>query len=587
MGRLNRQRALLVFGLIVVALLFALGCTRIDATATAIATVEPTTSALTAMATSAAEPTASQNAEPTLTPGPPTPTPVSPECAEGLRLNPGEACIWSNGAEIDFLLSIDPDGTAVLNGAIGDLQVEDRRAEPGDKLCACDLRTEPDGLARIITALPEPAPEIKVERFVFPPSPFLGECLVGMDVEVGELCWYPGSQCIFEVRLDGSGHFLDTSASDRFELSGLTKGELTFDFQAVRSGNAWNIQNVPQPQGDRSLDYCSPDQEIEEFASAIRNGDIAAVRRFIDSGANLNARDYTYGRPLLAVATTATDERGKIEVVQMLIDAGADVNNFDSGGRPMVNVTALRGSSESLRVLLNAGADPNVRDMSGYPALERAFQRNSPEVIHVLVEGGADVNARDHAGDPLLYHQLTFGSIENVQAFIEAGADVHGLSKRGVPLLRSAISGGIELIRIMLDAGADVNARGTGGRPVLAYAMPWSYPEEIGFILEAGADPDACDAAGNPLLYNAIRGGHGENVRVLVDAGANVDAYDARGDPLLAVALIITNEYAATILIDAGADVNAIDSDGKTMLELARQVSSGAIVQYLIDVGAE
>ena len=80
------------------------------------------------------------------------------------------------------------------------------------------------------------------------------------------------------------------------------------------------------------------------------------------------------------------------------------------------------------------------------------------------------------------------------------GADVHGLSKRGVPLLRSAISGGIELIRIMLDAGADVNARGTGGRPVLAYAMPWSYPEEIGFILEAGADPDACDAAGNPPL---------------------------------------------------------------------------------------
>ena len=65
----------------------------------------------------------------------------------------------------------------------------------------------------------------------------------------------------------------------------------------------------------------------------------------------MNAID-SDGDPLLWEAVW----RGHTETVQLLVDAGADVNAKDSGGDTMLQEARFRGHSDIEEILLAAGA---------------------------------------------------------------------------------------------------------------------------------------------------------------------------------------------------------------------------------------
>ena len=452
MGRLNMLRALLVSGLIVVALLLAmLGCTRVDEvtpTATPIVTVTPQIAELAEHPGPTPVPvigTATPTPGPTRTPRPPTPTSVPVnvqyECEVGLRLEPGEACTYRDDEQSDFVLAVLDDGSTLLNGRAGPLTVRDRITEPASKVCVCGLETEPDGMARTITALPKPIRTSRVERFELPPSPFLGECVAGLKVGAGELCRYPGTICIFDVTVDGKGHFLGVSNSNEVVFDELTRGDITLDFRAVDSGGDWTIQSVPGPMGDSFRAHCPVDERVDEIVSAIRQKEVDQVQRYIDADLDLNARDGIYGFPLVLVAAIAAESSNNTQIVRMLIDAGADVNRYTANGAPLLNGAAIRGSARALRMLVDSGSDTNARDYYGYTALRRALQGNTMERAQALIEGGADVNALDYSGSPLLHHQLLSGRTDAVSVLLDAGADLNALGRSGEAMLSAALGG--------------------------------------------------------------------------------------------------------------------------------------------------
>ena len=607
MGRLNKQRAPLVFGLILAALLLAMGCKMADQAlststpdidATAIASPVEVTRPTAVPRFPTPLPTGTRISVLVLVPTPilvivpePTPVIVTQECVVGLRLEPGEGCEYFDGAESDFVLTVREDGATLLDGSVGPLTLSEQITRPGAKVCACGLETEWDGTARTIMALPQPAPEIERPRYVEPPpSLFLGECLVGMEVAPGELCVYPGSLCAFDVATDGMGHFLTMFDAERIEANEVINGELTYNFVAEWSERVWTIQNAPPPKRDNFMGervICPPDQQIAGLADAIWRHDIARVQRLIDSGANVNALQ-EHGWRLLEYAVIYSDNYESTEIVERLIDAGADVNAISAYGAPILRSAAGDETIDALKLLLDAGADPNARDRFGGPILDRAIGAEAEDAVRLLVEAGADIDALDYRGDPMLVSPLIFGKGEIIQVLVDLGADVHALGRFGKPLLFAALGEGTEMMQLMLDAGADPNTRSSSGKPILSSIAESEHPDLVRLLLDAGADPNACDWGGGwAPLFHAIRYGHVENVRVLVESGANVNAFDGDGDPVLARALLRRSDSMIPILVDAGADVNAIDSDGKTMLELARRVASAEIVQYLIEAGAE
>jgi hypothetical protein len=119
------------------------------------------------------------------------------------------------------------------------------------------------------------------------------------------------------------------------------------------------------------------------------------------NGADPHLRGYEMKTPLHSAAYY-----GNLEVVQKLIEYGADIGAEDQDGR-----TPLYDGSEGhfpkdcsvLRLLLEHGADVNARTKRGETPLLRASFCGALEVVRVLLEHGADVTAKDDRGRTALH----------------------------------------------------------------------------------------------------------------------------------------------------------------------------------------
>ncbi|MBK8187458.1 MAG: ankyrin repeat domain-containing protein [Cellvibrio sp.] len=126
-------------------------------------------------------------------------------------------------------------------------------------------------------------------------------------------------------------------------------------------------------------------------------GDVDGVRELLAQGADVN-HTTERGAVLHQVVTTKN-----LEMIRVLIDAGADVNKLDSYGRtPLGKVVFHPSISEKKRiqitkVLLDSGASPNIwRRYNGSSEDESplidAVQRKNFELVELLLSHGANVN---------------------------------------------------------------------------------------------------------------------------------------------------------------------------------------------------
>jgi ankyrin repeat protein len=92
-------------------------------------------------------------------------------------------------------------------------------------------------------------------------------------------------------------------------------------------------------------------------------------------------------------------------MTRMLLDRGADprARSEDSGGgfvpRDIVLCNAVEtGKVEIVRLLLDRGAEVNARGGMGVTPLMMASQYNHPKVVRLLLERGADATVKDDRG---------------------------------------------------------------------------------------------------------------------------------------------------------------------------------------------
>jgi bla regulator protein BlaR1 len=131
------------------------------------------------------------------------------------------------------------------------------------------------------------------------------------------------------------------------------------------------------------------------IVEAADEGDIAAVRQLLDSGANVNAVVSGDGSPLIAAA-----RGGYLELVQLLLDRGADINLVVEGdGSPLI-MAAREGHLQIASLLLDRGAEIDRMAPGDENALIQASGEGHLEMVQLLVSRGADVNARSWAEQP-------------------------------------------------------------------------------------------------------------------------------------------------------------------------------------------
>jgi ankyrin repeat protein len=195
-------------------------------------------------------------------------------------------------------------------------------------------------------------------------------------------------------------------------------------------------------------------------------GVVEIVKMLLDFGASDMIDDRCEdGRTALAIAV------GKcVPLVKVLLQAGADPNIPGRQG-----VTALMSccyrfdfQPELLQRLLDAGADVHATDERGTTVMDVAVQSETVEMVEMLVAAGADVNA----GAVLpLSAASAFEDTVVLQALLTAGADVNAKDSQGhTPLFAAIAHGNAAAVEALLGAGADPMAVGAEGKSPLEAA---------------------------------------------------------------------------------------------------------------------
>ncbi|UJR14534.1 hypothetical protein I4U23_001530 [Adineta vaga] len=306
---------------------------------------------------------------------------------------------------------------------------------------------------------------------------------------------------------------------------------------------------------------------------------VDVVKFLIDKRAQVNVQNRYGVSPLLLCA-----ESGNFELVQALVEAGADVNitpqgdlaeeNFLAGQTPLFGA-AKKGHVEICQYLIKNNADVNAVTMTGATPLYTATEEGHLEVVELLIRHGADVNRSPQgqvARDLHIENQtpLLIACMRNHEAIIrhliESGANVNVTSERGsspflaicqhnnVELARlliqhearhdveaknlydgkinglivAAESGSFDILRLLVDAGLDVNYKiegkgETAGRTPLFCACAKGFQDIVEYLIDRGADVNGTEKSGLSCLHIAAAMGHADTVRILCERGANVD----------------------------------------------------------------
>lgn len=163
-----------------------------------------------------------------------------------------------------------------------------------------------------------------------------------------------------------------------------------------------------------------------ELIAAIDSGDKAAVARLLAAGADPNARS-SAEEPAIELACFA--DAG--EILQMLLDAGAEVDAVDGLHRTALMAAAARGNVKVMRRLIKAGANVNFQsdNDNGNTVLTSvldpsAVEDPSERVVQTLLRAGANPSMPSKGGWTPLHYAVYFPHTKVVNLLLKAGADV-------------------------------------------------------------------------------------------------------------------------------------------------------------------
>lgn len=291
-----------------------------------------------------------------------------------------------------------------------------------------------------------------------------------------------------------------------------------------------------------------PDQRLVVAAQA---GDTGQVRALLTARVDANGARPDGSTPLMWAV-----HREHIEIVDLLLNAGAKPDAADEQGVTPLALACENGSVRMVSRLIDAGASASKPQSNGVTPLMIAARTGHLPVVQALLSAGADASAAiASTGQTALMWATAARHVPVVRELVAAGASVRATSIIGfTPLLFAARNGDLETARVLLDAGADVNQMGHDGTHALPLAIVSGHAAFARFLLDNGANVDgrmhgvtALHAAAGKVdawLRDWLR-----ERRASVDARATIGLPPAERPQMVALLLARGADPNATILV--------------------------------------
>lgn len=228
-----------------------------------------------------------------------------------------------------------------------------------------------------------------------------------------------------------------------------------------------------------------------------RSMEVAALLRADPSA--VHAREGGSGGTALHWAASS----GHVQVLELLLDQGADVNarawprapeegdDWNGYGTPL-HLAARRGRAAAVAFLLRRGAEVDARTTTGHTPLGLAAARCDPEIVALLLANGARPDALT------LHEAAALGFFERVKELLLAGpgaADARDKLGRS-PLHEAAAHGQAKVAELLLAHGADINGCDNFRQTPLHHAATHGRHELFALMVQYGGDPEMEDDCG-------------------------------------------------------------------------------------------
>lgn len=130
----------------------------------------------------------------------------------------------------------------------------------------------------------------------------------------------------------------------------------------------------------------------DALGSAAMKGDVVSVKALLAKGADPNAKssvEKSALRSATSLGCMMAKEEDVLAVVDVLLAAGANVNEVDDFGLSVLLMAAQKCKAPVIERLLAAGGDTEVRSPQGYTPLAMAFIVQNHDAAEALVAHGA------------------------------------------------------------------------------------------------------------------------------------------------------------------------------------------------------
>lgn len=309
----------------------------------------------------------------------------------------------------------------------------------------------------------------------------------------------------------------------------------------------------------------------------------------------------------LAVADENTQDDGTF--VEMILDAGANLEFENKKKETVLAFAVYRGQVEVVRLLLKRGADIHHRDMWHFTPLLRSAHLNPAgitDILRLLIDSGANLEDKQSDNFTALHFAMWEANLDKVRVLLEyrASIDIHSPNSNGdTPLLvstrwdRPQI---VECLRLLVRAGADVNAQNSKGWCLL---MKSSLPAQEAsavhdFLLSLPETKvDLVAPAGGYPLQVACRTGYMELLHKLLARGSDVNLAVPGFAPTALISACVSNsgktdetvELIVRELVARGADASFMSKNTvgvfNALCAASFQAGVGTI-NFLLDSGA-